>query len=71
MRLIEFDGPQHNDNGKFFGIDEFKKLQYHDALKNQYALSHNIPLIRIPYSKRDTMSIEDLLGDQYLFKGEI
>lgn len=71
VRLIEFDGPQHSDNGKFFGEDNFERLKKHDALKNQYALSHNIPLVRIPYSKRDTMSIEDLLGDKYLFKGEI
>ena len=71
IRLIEFDGPQHYDDGKFLGIDEFQKLQHRDSLKNQYALSHNIPLVRIPYSKRDTMTIEDLLGDQYLIKGDI
>jgi hypothetical protein len=71
IRLIEFDGPQHNDNGKFFGVDSFERLQKHDTMKNQYALSHNIPLVRIPYSKRDTMTIEDLLGDKYLIKGDI
>lgn len=65
-RIIEFDGPQHNDNGKFIGYEYFLRLQHHDAIKNQYALSHNIPLVRIPYSKRDTMTIEDLLGDKYL-----
>lgn len=70
-RIIEFDGPQHSDNGKFIGYDEFVRLQHHDSIKNQYALSHNIPLVRIPYSKRDTMTIEDLLGDKYLIKGDI
>lgn len=71
-RLIEFDGDQHKKSYDYFGGEEkFLKVQQNDALKNQYALSHNIPLVRIPYSKRDTMSIEDLLGDQFLIKGEI
>ena len=70
IRLIEFDGPQHNKPSNLFGVEEFEKLQYHDALKNQYALSHNIPLVRIPYSKRNTIIIEDLFGDQYLIKGD-
>lgn len=67
IRLIEFDGNQHNKPYEYFGGEEkFLKVQENDTLKNQYALSHNIPLVRIPYSKRDTMSIEDLLGDKYL-----
>ena len=71
IRLIEFDGDQHNRPYEYFGgVENFLKLKKNDNLKNQYALSHNIPLVRIPYSKRDTMSIEDLLGDKYLFKGE-
>ena len=71
IRLIEFDGPQHDDPNGFFGKDEFKRLKITDAIKNQYALSHNIPLVRIPYSKRDSMTLDDLLGDKYLYKGEI
>lgn len=71
-RLIEFDGNQHKKPYDYFGGKEkFLKVQKNDILKNQYALSHNIPLVRIPYSKRDTMTIEDLLGDQYLIKGEM
>ena len=67
VRLIEFDGKQHERPYDYFGGEEkFLELQYHDFLKNQYALSHNIPLVRIPYSKRDTMTLEDLLGDTYL-----
>lgn len=71
IRLIEFDGPQHNKVSDLFGVEAFQKLQYHDNLKNKYALSHNIPLVRIPYSKRNTITLEDLLGDKYLIKGEI
>lgn len=71
-RIIEFDGIQHERPIDFFGgVENFKQLQRNDEIKNQYALSHNIPLVRIPYSKRDTMTIEDLLGDKYLIKGEI
>ena len=70
VRLIEFDGPQHNKPNDLFGVDEFEKLQKYDTLKNQYALSHNIPLVRIPYTKRNNLILEDLLGDQFLIKGE-
>ena len=69
IRLIEFDGEQHKKSFDYFGgEDKFKKILQNDAIKNQYALSHNIPLVRIPYSKRDSMYIDDLLGDKYLIK---
>ena len=71
-RIIEFDGCQHEEPVDFFGGHEaFKQLRQNDEIKNQYALSHNIPLIRIPYTKRNTINFEDLLGDKYLIKGEI
>lgn len=66
IRLIEFDGPQHSKPNYLFGEDEFEKTQYHDNLKNQYALSHNIPLVRIPYKKRKNVNFNDLFGDKYL-----
>ena len=66
-RLIEFDGEQHNSPKDFFGGQEsFEQLQSNDILKNQYAKTHNIPLIRIPYTERDNISIDMLLGDKYL-----
>lgn len=71
-RLIEFDGRQHDEPVGFFGgVEGLQKTQDNDAIKNQYALSHNISLVRIPYSKRDSMTLEDLLGDKYLIKGEM
>lgn len=71
QRLIEFDGEQHKKPYDFFGGEEkFLKVQKNDTLKNQYALFHNIPLVRIPYKKRDNIALEDLLGDQFLIKGE-
>lgn len=71
-KIIEFDGIQHDQPIDFFGgQDVFDKQKSHDAIKNQYALSHNIPLVRIPYTKRNNITLEDLLGDKYLIKGEI
>lgn len=35
-------------------------IQQRDREKNEYALSHNIPLIRIPYTQFDNLNIEDL-----------
>lgn len=62
IRLIEFDGEQHQKAYNYFGGEEkFKKIQTNDSLKNQYALSHNIPLVRIPYSKRKHITLEMLL----------
>lgn len=66
VRLIEYDGLQHfQPVDRFGGEEKFARCQYLDNLKNQYALSHNIPLVRIPYSKRDSMTLDDLLGDRY------
>lgn len=71
VRLIEFDGQQHFEPVEYFGGEEgFKSIQKNDNLKNQYALSHNIPLVRIPYIKRNNITFEDLFGDQFLIKGE-
>ena len=41
-----------------------------DEIKNQFCLSHNYPLVRIPYTKLNNITIDDLLGDQYLVKGD-
>lgn len=69
-RLIEFDGLQHTKAYDYFGGEEkFIIVKKNDALKNQYAQSHNIPLVRIPYNKRDSMDLDDLLGEKYLIEG--
>lgn len=64
IRLIEFDGEQH-----YFNIANWDKVeiqQKRDKIKNEYALSHNIPLVRIPYWERDNITLDMILGDQYL-----
>ena len=71
VRLVEFDGPQHYCAYEYFGGEEkFLKTQANDTLKNQYALSHNIPLVRIPYYKRDDIRYEDIFEDKFLIKGD-
>ena len=64
IRLIEFDGPQHFQDFDYFGTHE--EIAQRDDLKNNYARNNNIPLVRIPYSKRDNMTLNDLMGNDFL-----
>lgn len=67
--LIEYDGEQHF---KPFGYDKnlykFQKAQEHDEFKNNWCKENNIPLIRIPYTKFDTLCIEDLMLETTQFR---
>lgn len=63
-RLIEFDGEQHfKQVGNWKDLDDQQKR---DQEKNEYAKSHNIPLVRIPYWERDHITLDMLMGDKYL-----
>lgn len=58
--LIEFDGKQHYQEN--YGWDEeLADIQYRDNIKTEWCKKNNIPLIRIPYTKDKTLSINDLL----------
>lgn len=59
--LIEFDGYQHEYDTSLFSHDSFEQRKINDNKKTQYALEHNIPLIRISYHKLKDLSIQDLL----------
>lgn len=65
--LIEYDGEQH-----FFGwgwdSENLKIQQNRDAYKNQWCKENGIPLIRIPYTKLDTLCLEDLLLETTEFR---
>ena len=69
IRLIEFDGEQHYEqNIKNSGWNTYEKYQYtleNDMKKNQMARDNNIPLVRIPYWKRDEITLEILFGVKY------
>lgn len=67
IRLIEFDGEQHYRSGRgYMDVENLQKRQERDKIKNEYALSHNIPLVRIPYWERDKITLEMIMGDKYL-----
>lgn len=50
IKLIEVDGDQHfEETGSFY--NPTGKVQIHDAIKNNFAKEHNIPLLRITYDQ--------------------
>lgn len=61
--LIEFDGRQHFESVEIFGGEEaFRDTQLRDQIKTKFALSKNIPLLRIPYTEQD--NIEQILTNK-------
>lgn len=57
--IIEFDGRQHfKDYGDFYF--NVSKIQEHDKIKNDWCFKNNIPIIRIPYTHLDKITIKDL-----------
>lgn len=67
VRLIEFDGEQHYKEVPQWRTS-LEVIQQRDKEKNEYALSNNIPLVRIPYWERDNITLEMIMGDKYLVK---
>ena len=58
--LIEFDGEQHYKwKSGWMTEEEFKTLQYHDRLKDEYCKRNKIKLLRIKFNKFN--SIEKIL----------
>lgn len=70
IRLVEYDGIQHYVNtwGAWKTDSSLQQRQQRDQIKNEYALSHNIPLVRIPYWERNNITLDMIMGDQYLVK---
>jgi hypothetical protein len=67
--LIEFDGQQHfYPIDHFGGEQQFQIQQERDNYKNQWCKENNIPLIRIPYTKLNTLCIEDLMLETTTFR---
>lgn len=67
--LIEFDGRQHIQNTSKWNSEwNLEYVQEHDQIKNNYCKEHNIPLIRIPYSKINYIKLEDLLLETSKYK---
>lgn len=70
IRMIEFDGRQHTSGPEaiWSKSDPLEIIQERDELKNNFCLRHKYPLVRIPYTKINYITLEDLLGDKYLVK---
>lgn len=69
--VIEFDGQQHFTETHFFthinnNYDNSATtyIQYHDQIKTNYCLTHNIDLLRIPYTKIN--NIEKILDERII-----
>lgn len=67
LYLIEFDGQQHEpegkkEDGRGWGnsFEMYQKTHQRDLKKNQWCFDNNIPLIRIPYSHLNDLCLEDL-----------
>jgi len=59
--LIEYDGIQHYEAIEYFGGEKsLKETQKRDKIKDNYCLSKNIPLLRIPYWELN--NIENILN---------
>lgn len=66
LGLIEYDGKQHFEPIDFFGgEDGFRKTQERDKIKNVYCQTHNIPLLRLPYTL-STDEIKTQIYEYYL-----
>lgn len=63
-RLIEFDGSQHTGDG--YEYFDFEKIQIHDRIKTEYAHTHNLPLVRLPYWTLHHITLDLIMGDKYL-----
>lgn len=59
--LIEYDGEQHFEPILLWGGEErFQYQKQMDMIKNKYAISHKLPLIRIPYTQLKNLTYNDL-----------
>lgn len=62
--IIEFDGIQHFQSVEFFKNNNYSSIKTRDDIKTQWCQDNNIPLIRIPYTMLDELTIDDLLLDE-------
>lgn len=66
--IIEFDGIQHFDIRFGWNNQEnFEKNANRDRIKNEWCKQHNIPIIRIPYSHLNKITLNDLLLETSTF----
>lgn len=72
-RFIEFDGNQHKTGmwgGIWSHLEPFENIQERDNIKNNFCLKHNYILIRIPYQQLEKLTLEDIMGDKFIYEPE-
>lgn len=62
--IIECDGIQHFEKGFY---NPLGVLAEKDRLKNEWCFENNIPIIRIPYTHKDNITISDLKPESSSF----
>lgn len=74
QRIVEFDGRQHitGPDTNYWGhtTDTLETIQEKDEIKNTFCHNHNIPIVRIPYWKRDNITLDDIFSDKFVIKKE-
>lgn len=70
--LIEYDGEQHfkHHSSGWSNENNLQSIQERDAIKNKWCKDNNIPLIRIPYTHFQYITLEDLRLDTTKFRVE-
>lgn len=66
--LLEYDGIQHFEQRLNFNQTQEEKndSKLYDKMKDDYAISHNIPLKRIPYWDYNQITLENIMSDRWL-----
>ena len=71
-RFIEFDGEQHfyGPDTNYWGhtTDTLSTIQERDNLKNNFCLKNNYILVRIPFYHLPHLTLNDLMGEEYVVK---
>lgn len=64
--LIEYDGEQHflTESNSLFSNEQLEMIHQNDRIKDEWCKNNHIPLIRIKYTKYNTLCIEDLLLEE-------
>lgn len=64
--LIEYDGEQHflTEPNSLFSNEQLEMIHQNDTIKDEWCKNNHIPLIRIKYTKYNTLCIEDLLLEE-------
>ena len=51
--------------GSWSNLETFDVIHERDLIKNDFCIKHNYVLIRIPYWKINTLTIEDIMTDKF------